>query len=97
MSETIRVKVGDTFDINLEGHPTAGFIWQPIVPHNYLEHLDTHFEAKSSMVGGAARQHFLFRALAPGNIALVFRYGRPWERDKVSDERIFSIRIDPAH
>jgi predicted secreted protein len=96
MSETIKAKVGDIFDIVLEGNPTTGFIWQPSVPHEALEHLDTYSEVQSSLVGAAVKQRFLFKALAPGKIDLVFRYSRPWEKGKIRDERIYSIQIDPA-
>ena len=76
-TETKKVKVGDIFEITLDDNPTTGFIWEPIVPQEALEHLDTYSVRNSSLVGSAARQHFSFKALSSGKTNLVFRQSKP--------------------
>jgi predicted secreted protein len=89
MTEPLSATVGETFDVSLEGMPTTGFVWEVEIPpeaRGLIEPLGSGWtparssDAQASPVAGApAIQRFQFRALAPGEITLTFRYRRSWE------------------
>ena len=74
--------VGDAFDIALEGVPTSGYVWEVELGDlgSAVELLGREtLPPGASVVGGRAAQVFHFRAAAPGEGTLRFRYGRRWE------------------
>lgn len=98
MVDVRRVQVGDSFDICLDATPTAGFRWEVEMPPEadaLLMSQGRDTEAARGVVGGSARQCFHFQALAPGQVNLHFRYGRPWEAT-VQEEKVVSIHIHRA-
>ncbi|HEY3106846.1 MAG TPA: protease inhibitor I42 family protein [Gaiellaceae bacterium] len=95
----VEVSVGGTFDVPLEGVPTSGFRWELSIPdeaRKLIAPLDEKWEADACLPGGPAVQRFRFRASAPGEATLTFRYARPWEDQPPRDERTVSVRIEPA-
>jgi predicted secreted protein len=98
-SRMIEVPVGATFDVPLESVPTSGFRWELSIPDEARElvaPLGDEWQQNSCLAGGSAVQRFRFRASAPGEATLTFRYGRPWEDKPPREERTVSVRIDPA-
>ena len=95
----IDVPVGATFDVRLEGIPSSGFRWSLSIPDEAREliaSLGDDWEQASGLAGGSAVQRFRFRASAPGEATLTFRYARPWEEAAPRDERSVSVRIAPS-
>jgi inhibitor of cysteine peptidase len=95
VSEIISVSQGQEFEIVLEGIPTAGFSWvlvHPLEVAEVIQELGHEWQPSTSLVGGPAREHFRFRALAEGEVKLRFQYRRPWE-DKAREERTFAVRV----
>ena len=96
MAETVFTEPGHEFSIVLEGTPTTGFVWQlvrPLEKIGLLEELGEEYEPRTSLAGGATKQHFRFRALSAGEITLHFVYRRPWEASAPREDREFVIRI----
>ncbi len=80
MSESMRVQVGGTFEIPLEGNATIGFQWElqaPAATADLVDLLDATYDADKTRVGAPGVHRFRFRALAPGLVNLVFQYRRP--------------------
>lgn len=108
MAEPVTAKVGETFEVGLEGAPTTGFVWEVDIPseaRRMIEPLGSDWTLAGSevdapgrpKVGAPATQRFRFAALAPGEVTLTFRYRRSWET-KESDRRTVVVRIsDPKH
>jgi predicted secreted protein len=97
MGEESAVHVGELFEIDLEGVPTAGFVWQLHIPSEHaalLELLDSAWDRKGDSIGGTAVQRFRFRALVPGITTLTFGYRRPWEPTDRA-RRVIRVRIEP--
>lgn len=97
--EQVHTSVGADFDISLPATPTAGFKWDVSVPQegaNLVEYLGMEWQTpKPRTLGGASLQRFRFRALAPGEVQLFFRYRRRWETaDK--DTRTVLVRVGPS-
>ncbi len=95
--ESMRVHVGQTFEVSLEGNPTTGFRWEMQLPSAaaaLVAFENENFEANTSQVGAPAVQRFRFSALAPGRVNLVFKYRRAWEKVEARDERVVSVRIE---
>ena len=91
----MRARVGETFEVVLEGNATAGYRWEVALVEGAdgrVVLLDEVWEGDTSRAGGSTKQRFRFRALAPGSATLVFHYRRPWER--VPPDEVKSIRVD---
>jgi predicted secreted protein len=83
--ERVVASVGDAFDIALEGVPTSGYVWEVELGDlgSAVELLGRETRPpgppRAPIAGGRASQVFHFRATAPGEGTLHFRYGRSWE------------------
>lgn len=88
----VETAVGDEFEVELEGVPTAGFRWEASPPEPAcVRLLGDEVEAARGRAGGPAVQRFRFEALASGEAELRFAYRRPWEPGPPRAER--SIRV----
>ncbi len=99
MSESLHVRAGDTLDIPLEGTQGTGFRWQVSLPagaEKLLAVVDEGREMAAPSAGGVYIQHFRFRALAPGQVDLTFRYRRSWEAANSGTVRVVAVQIEPA-
>ncbi len=99
MSHPIHVKTGDTFEVPLEGSAGTGFRWEvelsPAATQLVKLQADER-ETVSTVPGGRTLQRFHFRALAPGQVDLNFRYRRTWEAPDSGTLETVSVQIDPA-
>jgi predicted secreted protein len=95
MAEFRRVRLGQQFEICLEGTPSAGFSWELRTPQNgssvTLE--STDWKVPEGVIGGSAQQCFHFRAREPGEDYLEFEYRRPWEASARKTETV-TIQVD---
>jgi predicted secreted protein len=94
--DLIETRVGESFEVALEGQPTAGYRWRAVLPPGArarLEPIGQTTEARGSQLGAPAIQRFRFRALEPGTVTLDFHYGRHWETEPDPDRRRFLVRI----
>jgi predicted secreted protein len=92
----MRVKVGEFFEIPLEGHLTGGYGWLVSMPPSaagLVTLLGETAEIKTELNGSASVQHFRFQALGQGEVTLTFVYKRPWE-SKPREERKIVVHID---
>jgi predicted secreted protein len=89
--------VGGTFEVLLEGAPTAGFVWEAELPEDgqrLVEPAGTEWrQTASQRLGAPAVQVFRFRALRRGRATLRFRYRRPWE-SRPLQERLVPVQIE---
>jgi len=95
VSETISADTRTTFEIALDGVPTAGYVWElvhPLDKAGVVQELGHEWKRSTSLVGGPSQEHFRFLALTEGEVTLHFRYRRPWEKD-FKKERIFHVRV----
>jgi len=100
--------VGGTFEVSLEGTPTAGFVWEAELPDDGRQLVEPEGsewrQPPARRLGGADVQVFRFRALRRGRATLRFRYRRPWESHSLRERlapstskkrcRIPSIGVD---
>jgi predicted secreted protein len=78
---TIGIRAGETFTVELEGQPGAGYQWEAeSVPLLQSQGRAVH---PAAALGGKSREQFTFKAGAPGTAVLRFRLKRRWERDAV--------------
>jgi predicted secreted protein len=99
MEQAIHVKVGEAFEVPLEGSAGTGFRWE-LTSSAATKHLVTLVDedrvATSTVPGGRTLQHFHFQALAPGTLKLTFRYRRSWEALDSGTVQTIDVQIDPA-
>jgi predicted secreted protein len=94
--ELVAVAVGDVFEVDLEGVPTSGYVWEVTVERglqDVVELLNRETRTpEPSAPGGTATQTFRFRAVGPGEGRLLFQYRRSWE-DIAARERRAHVRV----
>ncbi len=78
-SESVRVRLGDTFEINEPSNPTTGHKWTPIFDPSLLELKAEKYERSPGMIGGGGKQKFTFLAKKRGKVVIQLEYKRPWE------------------
>ena len=96
MPQDIHVRVGETFEVPLEGSAGTGFRWEfdPLPAATRLVSLlEENREVLSTMPGGRIVQHFQFQAVSPGKVDLTFRNRRPWESAQGTVHTI-AVQID---
>ena len=90
--ELVAVAVGDVFELDLEGVPTSGYVWEVTVEgglQDVVELLSRETRTpEPSAPGGKATQTFRFRAVGPGEGTLLFRYQRTWESTPAREHRV---------
>jgi predicted secreted protein len=90
--ELVAVAVGDVFEVDLEGIPTSGYLWEVTVEgglRDVVELLNSGTRTPDpSAPGGQATQTFRFRAAGPGQGRLLFRYRRSWEKTAAREHRV---------
>ncbi|NCD32580.1 MAG: hypothetical protein EOL87_04090 [Spartobacteria bacterium] len=92
----ISIPVDGTFQIQLEGNPTTGYIWEiEKMDASMLRAVDDPvYEAKSkSRAGSGGVYTFSFKVVAAGASSLALAYHRPWEHDVLPAKR-FVIEVD---
>jgi inhibitor of cysteine peptidase len=90
----VRVKVGSTLAVSLEGNPSTGYTWELAPGENPLiEQVgQAEFEANSKLLGAPGKIILRFRATAPGQQALSLVYHRPFEKNTLP-EKIFAVAL----
>lgn len=82
-SETVRVEVGEHFEVTVADLPGAGYEWiASDLPDGLTEVGEDWAEPPPELVGASRRRTFRFRADHPGTHLLVVELRRPWERDR---------------
>jgi predicted secreted protein len=93
-SGSVEAAVGETFEVELEGVPTSGFLWEAVVvPEDLVRLVGDDVDAAPGPIGGSAVQRFRFEALSAGEAELGFAYRRPWESKPPAEERSFRVTI----
>ncbi len=99
MPKTIRAKVGETFEISLEGAAGTGFHWefdpQPATAR-LVKLLGESREAASTVPGGRTVHRFQFQAVSPGKVDLTFHSRRAWESTSAGDAQTITVQIDES-
>jgi predicted secreted protein len=96
--KTITVSVGETFQIELVGVPTAGYLWAPKATPAFLEKTaeiggaTTTAQRQPGFAGGNHWEVFAFRATAAGTGVVQLEQRRPWEKTEPPSNS-FSVTI----
>ncbi len=97
MTQNIHAKVGETFEVSLEGAAGTGFRWefdpQPVAIR-LVKLLGESREAVSTVPGGRTVQRFQFQAVSPGKVDLTFHSRRAWETTSAGTAQIITVQID---
>jgi len=92
---TVALIVGDTMQIQLDGNPTTGYIWE-------ADTLDTSlfeqagppkYTRNNNLTGGGGTYVFTFKALQAGSGHLRLIYHRTFEKG-VAPLRVFDVTVD---
>jgi predicted secreted protein len=99
----VKLRAGDTVKVSLNVHMSSGSSWHLVgaTPVN-LEFLGSEVaqppaqaqNSSAGMVGLREVQVFRFKAVSKGDVSLVFRKARPWE--KQNPEKTFSVQLAVA-
>ena len=80
--ESVSVRQGKTFQLQLEGNPTTGYIWEIAkLDERMLELVgEPEFASDSNAIGSGGEFTFTFKALSQGDTTVELVYHRPWEK-----------------
>lgn len=91
------VAAGDLIEVELPGNPTAGYFWQVtandeaiLLPLTQPESGFAQAPGSGDVVGAGGVQHFIFRALAPGEVELGIGLFPPGEE---LPEQVFTVAV----
>ena len=87
------VQVGQSFAIDLEAIPGAGYMWELARQPEEVELTSQEVVAIAKEVGGSSTQRFTLVAHQPGSYSLEFELKRKWEKDPVKTS-VFSIQVE---
>ncbi|MDD5432102.1 MAG: protease inhibitor I42 family protein [Candidatus Omnitrophica bacterium] len=79
----INVTVGENIVIILESNRTTGYLWRlgSDLNDDKIEFVKSnYFASKTKLLGAPGKETWIFKALKPGRLTLVFEYRRPWEK-----------------
>lgn len=95
---TVKIAVGESFDIAVKGNATTGYMWKlekidgdAVAQKGEMEYVTDKHRRRMAGVGGTSIFHFEVKKAAKTKIEL--GYARPWEKDKKS-EKTFTVTID---
>jgi inhibitor of cysteine peptidase len=97
--QTVAVKVGERFAVELVGVPTAGYVWAPKTLPAFVTRAGeaagntTRAQSEPGFTGGNHWEVFMFAATRPGTGALVFEQRRPWESSE-PPANTFTVTIE---
>ena len=78
--DTVQVRRGETFKLQLTSNPTTGYYWYQISPESdtvrYVEDSYEADPAPEGIAGSGGVQIFTYEALAPGRAGLMLSYQR---------------------
>lgn len=91
----ILVNVGESFEIQIKGNPTTGYIWALAqLPEHFYLLSELYQPDQPIMVGSGGGYHFSFVAMKPkaeGN--LVFLQLRPWIPGEPVAKEIYPVKV----
>lgn len=83
----------EVFQIELEGVPSAGYLWSVEVREGEGTLLtQRNVMPENNAIGGQVRQVFTFVANRPGTIVIDATYARPWEQTAETTAR-FVVKV----
>jgi len=85
----IRVEAGRQFVIKLESNPTTGYNWQlsEIPDPSMLEFIrQGYILPQNKLIGAGGQEEWVFKALKPGKIKILFKYVRAWEKEVAAEK-----------
>ena len=93
--DEIVARVGETFTVELESVPTAGYEWGLAQDDSRFRLVKKDYAHPGAGIGGATKERFQIEALQPGSTTLTFKYKQPWESE-VLETKSFRLRVEPA-
>ena len=94
-STQIRVKLGESFVLELPAAATGGYTWQVASRPRVVVLREQRFLPASPARGGPSLQELEFSSVRSGEEALVLEYKRPWDTT-VAERLEVGIVVEPG-
>ena len=90
----VQIKVADTLEVRLASNPSTGYMWTVHPKSTALLKLtgQTQTDAAESGVGRPVVQVFTFQPRRAGDVILLLRYARSWEKPALGEEQ-FTLHV----
>ncbi len=91
---TVELQLDSPFEIELEGNPTTGYVWQVVEIDTSVVRQEGQpaYQRSDDVQGAGGIYTFRFRTVAEGKTPLVLIYSRPFESDK-EPVKTFRIKV----
>jgi inhibitor of cysteine peptidase len=85
----VQIKLGDTLEVRLASNPSTGYMWYVHPKSTALLKLtgQTQTDAAEPGVGRPIVQVFTFQPKRAGDVILLLRYVRSWEKPALGEEQ----------
>ena len=90
----VEIKLGDTLEVRLASNPSTGYMWYVHPKSTALLKLTglTQTDAAEPGVGRPIVQVFTFQPKRAGDVILLLRYARAWEKPALGEEQ-FTLHV----
>jgi predicted secreted protein len=82
---------GQEIIISLSENPTTGYLWNYANQNERVQLLNSDYEPTSVAMGGGGKRRFHFKVTEAGEIDIVLKLRRSWEKNDGIDD--FRIRL----
>ena len=95
--ETVAVNSGCRFAVRLQSNPTTGYGWQlakPLDEKIVVLVTNDYIHPDTGLIGAGGHEVWIFKAVGRGQVKIVFKYVRPWEKDRPPTEtNVFKVVV----
>ena len=88
-----KIKVNESFVIELKSNPTTGYSWKADFDENFLSLVKSEYVPDSpELIGSGGVEKFTFTSLKQGTTTITMNYKRPWEEASI-ETQVFKVTI----
>jgi len=92
--EVKKIKVNESFVIELKSNPTTGYSWKADFDENFLSLVKSESVPDSpELIGSGGIEKFTFTGLKAGTTEITMNYKRSWEEESI-ETPVFKVIIE---
>ena len=89
-----KIKVNESFVIELKSNPTTGYSWNADFDKEYLSLAEPEYVPdQPELIGSGGVEKFTFTGFKAGTTEITMNYKRPWEEESI-ETRVFKVTIE---
>ena len=86
--KTVKMPLNSDLKVVLDSNPTTGYKWKmQTLDGTNVQEMSAVYQpnkVEPGRVGAGGQQIFQFKAVSAGSAKIIFNYGRPWQKEPIS-------------